>query len=379
MKPDIWIPVTQLMDHAIMDGIFPGAVLLVGTGEQIRLAWAAGVANHCTGQRVSLETVFDLASLTKPLATTLAVMKLVQTGQLSLETRLGDVLPDFRSTSKHGIQLRHLLLHTAGLPAHRHYYRILSSLAFDERKRGLRRMLVEEPLVRPIGSQSEYSDIGFMILCWVVESMARVRLDRYVSREIYDPLGVQDLFFVDLGTAKPEAPFAATERCPWRKSLMVGAVSDDNAWATGGIDGHAGLFGTAGAVYALLKVLLNSFHGRPALPGGPATTVFQPSLVRRFLRRDDHARRTLGFDTPSPHNSSSGKYFSANTVGHLGFTGTSFWMDLDRNITVILLTNRVHPDRDNNRIRAFRPRLHDTVMKTLLFGGRPRDYLGKKD
>jgi len=166
---------------------------------------------------------------------------------------------------------------------------------------------------------------------------------------------------MDPAIPKKDVLFAATECCPWRKALMEGTVSDDNAWVTGGIDGHAGLFGTAEDVYGLLKTLLSAYNGK-------MDTLFRPELVQAFFKRDAVSSRALGFDTPSLEGSSSGRLFSVNTVGHLGFTGTSFWMDLDRAIVAILLTNRIHPSRNNNRIREFRPILHDAVMKTLLEG-----------
>lgn len=362
MKPDIWIPVDGLMNRAMSEEVFPGAVLLVGGAERVFFKRAFGVANRFTGEPVTLGTVFDLASLTKPLATTLAVMYLIQTGALALETPLGEVLPSFHKTEKHTIQIRHLLYHTSGLPAHREYYSDLARLPMAERKTALRRLLAGEPLIRPIGMAPEYSDLGFMILCWVIEQVTHERLDRFVTEKIYRPLGLRNLFFMDLmdpAVPKKDQPFAATEVCPWRGSLMEGAVSDDNAWVTGGIDGHAGLFGTAQDVHELLKALMAAVDGKES-------PVFSPDIVQAFLRRDAVSSRALGFDTPDHQGSSSGTLFSANSAGHLGFTGTSFWMDLDRGIAVILLTNRVHPHRNNNRIRAFRPILHDAVMEIVL-------------
>ena len=330
-------------------------MLLSGTHEKVLYRKAFGDTDYISQQPVESETVYDLASLTKPLATTLAVLALVQDQKVSLNTCLGDLLPEFRGSPKAAIEFRHLLYHTSGLPAHRHYYRKLQHLPMADRKPALRRLLLAEPLVRPIGEKSEYSDLGFMLLCWCVEALSRTRLDRYVMARIYHPLHLRDLFFVDLEGAPVQANFAPAEACPWRNTLIRGAVSDDNAWVTGGIDGHAGLFGTVGDVYHLLKALLLSFLGQPNDVG------FSASLMAEFFARDAQSGRALGFDMPSK-NSSSGRYFSKNTVGHLGFTGTSFWMDLDRCVIVVLLTNRVHPDRGNYLIRKFRPILHDAVM-----------------
>jgi CubicO group peptidase (beta-lactamase class C family) len=160
----------------------------------------------------------------------------------------------------------------------------------------------------------------------------------------------------------PVAEFAATERCPWRGILLEGVVHDDNAYSVGGIEGHAGLFGTAGDVLDLLSELMAVYQG------SVSTGVFDVDLTRYFLSLNEQNGRALGFDAPSSKGSSCGRYFSKRTVGHLGFTGTSFWMDLDRAIIVILLTNRIHPSRDNDRIKDFRPKLHDAVMKIFANG-----------
>jgi serine-type D-Ala-D-Ala carboxypeptidase len=205
-----------------------------------------------------------------------------------------------------------------------------------------------------------YSDIGFMILCWVIEQVSGNRLDRFVMKEIYHPLGLENLFFVDLDSTPRQAEFAATELCSWRNILLEGTVHDDNAYVLGGIQGHAGLFGTARDVLSLLSELMAAYLG------SSCAGVFDTDLIQMFFKQREHTGRALGFDTPSPIDPSCGQYFSKNTVGHLGFTGTSFWMDLDRNVTIILLTNRVHPSRNNNKIKAFRPKLHDRVMKELI-------------
>jgi len=173
------------------------------------------------------------------------------------------------------------------------------------------------------------------------------------------PWALKRYFFLPVDKMPPDAKFAATERCPWRDILLEGVVHDNNAYSVGGIEGHAGLFGTAGDVFDLLSELMAVYQG------AVSTGVFDIDLTQCFLSINKQNGRALGFDTPSSKDSSCGRYFSKRTVGHLGFTGTSFWMDLDRAIVVILLTNRVHPSRYNNRIKAFRPKLHDAVMENL--------------
>ena len=229
-----------------------------------------------------------------------------------------------------------------------------------QRRDALHRMLVDEPLVHPIGDRVLYSDLGFMILAWLIEYAGGLPLDRFVSEKIYQPLGVDNLFFAAGTDSQARDMFAATEMCSWRNRLLVGQVHDENAYVVGGVQGHAGLFGTAAAVHKLLSELLFSYHG------DPGRSLFHTDLVRLFFERLPGAERTLGFDMPAAEKSSAGSLFSTDTVGHLGFTGTSFWMDLNRSIIVILLTNRVHPTRENEAIKTFRPQLHDEVMGEIL-------------
>lgn len=354
--------VDTLMHKAVADNVFPGGVLLVSKGNTMVFFEAYGLANINTRLPMKKGTLFDLASLTKPLATTLAVMRLIQQDFLALHQTLDSVLPEFKNTAKETITIRQLLSHSSGLPDHRPYYVELRELPFDQRRAALRDCLVREPLISPVGEITLYSDLGFMILCWVVERISGKRLDHFVADEIYRPLGIDTkghLFFVDLGLPPRRYEFAATELCPWRKILLNGVVHDDNAYAAGGIEGHAGLFGTAAAVNTLLLELVSAFNGQSK------TQVIQRELLHTFFQKQGKSDMALGFDTPSEHHSSCGIFFPRKSVGHLGFTGTSFWIDLERSIVVILLSNRVHPHRNNDKIKAFRPILHNAVMKSL--------------
>jgi CubicO group peptidase (beta-lactamase class C family) len=268
-------------------------------------------------------------------------------------------LPEFERSDKAGIKLKNLLYHDSGLPDYRPYYKALKRTARDSRKSALRKLLVQEPLVNPIGKAVIYSDLGFMILAWVVEDISGQRLDHFVAEEIYQPLGLNNLFFVSRDLAEPRGHFAATENCPWRKKILEGQVHDENAYVIGGVAGHAGLFGTADNIYRLLIELLCIYRGQTK------SALFHKDLLHRFFKRLPGTDKALGFDMPSVTGSSCGCGFSQNSVGHLGFTGTSFWMDLERSVIVILLTNRVHPSRENEDIKKFRPVLHDTVRKTM--------------
>jgi CubicO group peptidase (beta-lactamase class C family) len=306
------------------------------------------------------DTLFDLASLTKPLATVLAIMTLVRQGRLDLDEPCATNCPELAGTDKAALTPRHLLTHRSGLPPWRPYFMQLRELPGHERLAALRRCLVKEPLLFAPGDRSDYSDLGFMLLHWVAERLSGESLDRFIRRNVYQPLGIRDLYFNDaLGGGVNPQKYAATQLCPWRHRLMIGTVDDDNAWISGGVAGHAGLFGTAGAVGELVAALLAADRG------DPGKGVFDPDLVRSFLSADPHERWALGFDTPSESGSSAGRYFPPDSVGHLGFTGTSFWVHRRRGIIVVLLTNRVHPWRYNAGIKAFRPRLHDAVMEAL--------------
>jgi CubicO group peptidase (beta-lactamase class C family) len=352
--------VKAMMRKAVADGVFPGAVLLVARNEEVLLHEAWGMADLSSRDAVLRETVFDLASLTKPLATTLAVMRLIQKDLLELETPMPMVLPGMEDTDKAGVTVRHLLSHASGWPAWQPFFERLRTLPEEERRPHLARYLAEVPMVASPGEVFLYSDLDFLALGLMVEACSGMRLDCFAREEIFRPLGIADLFFNPLDEPPAARRYAATEQCPWRGLVLRGAVHDDNAYALNGVAGHAGLFGTAGGVQALLQALLRIYRGEDDIGWLPK------SLVQTMWTRVGNSGWTLGFDTPAARGSSSGRHFSANSVGHLGFTGTSFWLDLERGISVVLLTNRVHPSRSNVGIRGFRPRIHDAIMEWLL-------------
>ena len=351
--------VDSVMRQAIDEKIFPGGVLLVSQKGKIVLFNAYGFAHLSAHAPMTKETIFDLASLTKPLATTLAVMRLVQQQRVELQKPLDNLLPEFQNTDKAKIKLKHLLYHTSGLPDYRPYYKVLQGIPPNNRRKALRKLLMQEPLIHPIGKQVVYSDLGFMILAWVIERISGRRLDHYVYDEIYQQLGLKNLFFITPDVSGRPGHFAATENCAWRNKVLTGQVHDENAYVVGGIEGHAGLFGTAENIHRLLVELLLAYHGQMS------SALFPQDLLHRFFKRLSGTDKALGFDTPNLLDASCGRAFSRNSVGHLGFTGTSFWMDLERCVIAILLTNRVHPSRENDGIKKFRPKLHDAVINAL--------------
>jgi serine-type D-Ala-D-Ala carboxypeptidase len=352
-----------LMQAGVRDKIFPGGVLLASKAGRVVFFKAYGYADIFSKRKMTENTLFDLASLTKPLAVTPAVIRLVQEGRIQLDQEISEIIPEFGATDKKMITVRQLLSHTSGLPDYVPYYKEVGDGPFVQRQNVLRQLLLQTPLKNPIGETMVYSDVGFMILNWLVERLVHMRLNTYVRQVVYAPLNLDvenGLFFVDLNQEPPMKNFAATEYCPWRKRLLCGMVHDENAYAAGGVEGHAGLFGNAGMIHCLLSAFLSIYHqdDKPEM--------FCRDLLRLFLARHDRTERALGFDTPSEKNSSAGEYFSKESVGHLGFTGTSFWMDLKRCLIVILLTNRIHPTRKNEQIRQFRPMLHNAVMASLI-------------
>ena len=232
-----------------------------------------------------------------------------------------------------------------------------------ERKRILREWIIQEPFAYEPGKGCLYSDLGFMILEWIVEASTGITLKRFVEKNFYVPLSFKRTFFNENNGEErfSRDEFAPTEDCPWRKKVIQAVVHDDNAYAMGGYSGHSGLFGTAEDVYGIVNVLREHYLGE-------RDDHFKPETVRTFFTRQRTVKEStwaMGWDTPSAYGSSSGRFFSRQSVGHLGFTGTSIWMDLEKDVVVIFLSNRVHPTRDNVKIRRFRPRLHDLVMKEV--------------
>ena len=368
--------VEDAFKEAVTQGVFPGAVLLVGRGDEIVYEHAFGSRSLVpTSTPMYTSTIFDLASLTKPLATTVAIMLLVSEKNISLDDRVTRFVPTFGIFDKHAVTFRHLLNHSSGLPDWKPYYEdVLESekggkvnfVASRAAKQHVFAEIHREKPVSPTGARSVYSDLDFIILGEVVEAISGGTLDRFCQDRIFTPLGLRGMFFIDLTQLDTqwlqpvEELIAPTEDCPWRKKIICGEVHDDNAYAMGGVAGHAGLFSSARDIHQLLACLDGCRRGE--------NTFLPQALIQEFVSRDESVKNStyaLGWDTPSENKSSSGECFSLHSVGHLGFTGTSIWWDLEKNCHVVLLSNRVHPTRKNEKIREFRPYIHDLIMKTL--------------
>lgn len=319
--------------------------------------------------------VFDLASVSKVVSTATLVATLVQRGWLQWNTPVRSLAPDF----PHGpfgreVTLAHLLSHTAGFEAWHPYWERLRERAAHHGKAGLtefpialRQQWMREELRRHppqvvAGERAVYSDLSFLWLGFILQDLLKQRLDRAAEQLVWDPMGVRlhyrpmDKKSVARGRASA-AQYVATEDCPWRGEILQGQVHDDNTWAMGGIAGHSGVFGSAEEVLRFARGLSGGFLSREVL-----------SAMWSRVAEPAGCERTLGWDTPSLSGSVAGSGFSTWTVGHLGFTGTSLWMDVHRGVAVALLTNRVHPTREGGsaeRIRAFRPRVHDALWRDL--------------
>ena len=364
--------------RGVSAGAFPGAVVLVGNSAGTLCHRAYG-HRALAPERLPMmpDTVFDLSSLTKPMATTTAMMLLVRDGRVRLDDPACTVIPEFGRGARAAVTFRQLLNHTSGLPAWKPYYETVIPVtqavseprrSFDKAwKARIQRRVHDEELVAPPGEKHLYSDLGFILLGEAIERLSGRPLDRFCQDEIFAPLGLASTFFVDLSGSAPEPrpcagrTIAATEDCARRRKILCGEVHDDNAFAMGGVAGHAGVFSSAPDVHRFLRFLGRCYEDAEPdfLPG---------AVVREFLdaeRTLPGQTHVLGWDTPSSERSSSGRHFSARTVGHLGFTGTSIWWDLERDVHVVFLTNRVHPSRDNAAIREYRPLVHDAVMEGL--------------
>ncbi len=365
--------ISRAMQAGVDNNVFPGAVLLFSMHKKILFHEAFGLADIDEKNPVCTDTFFDLASLTKPLAAAMALVQLMERGKLSFDQTLsqlwaGGLMGNKRlPPDKADITIDMLMRHTSGLPAHRDYFRAISVNALD-RQEQLRHMVLSEPLEYRPGVRQVYSDLGYILLAWIIESACGRPLNEFVRDNVYRPLGITDLFFNHI---LPEcrsfsdscSRFASTENCPWRRKVLKGEVHDDNAWISGGIEGHAGLFGSAAGVHSLCLELLAALNSKTG-------TVLDPDILSRCVRREGTFSMVAGFDTPAPVASSCGRFFSRRTIGHLGYTGTSFWIDPDSMVIVVLLTNRVHPSRENTRIKKFRPLIHDLIMASLVSGNK---------
>jgi CubicO group peptidase (beta-lactamase class C family) len=347
----------SIVQSGINRGIYPGAVLVVGRRDRVLLAKGFG---HVEWRAASPEpspdsTLWDLASLTKVVGTTPALMTLVEQGRVDLETPVSHYLPRFTGGGREAVTVRQLLDHTSGLPSYLEFFRLSST------RDSAVALLYRTPLRRPPGTAAEYSDLNFLLLGLLVEQVSGAPLDQFVTRAVLEPAGMRHTLY------RP-GNSAATNAAPtgqWRGHSMCCRVNDQNAARFGGAAGHAGLFSTGMDLARYARLWLNG----GALEG---RRIFDPTVVRTFLTpAEPTSTRLLGWERPDPHDqddSAYGHLLSANAFGHTGWTGTLLWMDPDRDLFLVFLTNRSYGPRIGHSIRALRgirSALADALVREL--------------
>jgi beta-glucosidase-like glycosyl hydrolase/CubicO group peptidase (beta-lactamase class C family) len=352
-------PAYDVIEKAIADKAFPGATLAVGYKDRVSLHAFGKLSYDAKSPQVNLRTMYDVASLTKVIVTTTLVEKLVEgdfKSPLNLDAPIERYLPEWGSGPqpewRHRVTVRHLMTHTSGLPPFKEYWRT------SKGKEDTLRMIFAEPLEYEPGTKMVYSDLGIILMAEIIQRLTGQPLDDLANEYIFTPLGMRDSMYKPPKKLWPL--IAPTEfDANYRHRLIQGEVHDENAYAIGGVSGHAGVFSTAPDLAAFCQMLLNGgvyAHNR----------ILRRATIAQFTAPQELAKgtRTLGWVVPT-EGSSSGHYFSPHSFGHTGFTGTSIWIDPDRQVFVVLLTNRVNPTRENHKIAEVRPALHDAVMQAL--------------
>lgn len=371
MTPALGTILDSIMNVALAEGAAPGAALAVGRhGRLVHLRGYGRIDTAQASAAVTDSTLFDMASLTKVIATTTAAMILEQEGWLDLDRPVHEILPGLNAPDKAGITVRMLLSHSGGFISGAPLWRDAAGRA------EFLRTMNERPLAYAPGDSSIYSDWDLILTGWIIEEITGRPLDVFLEERVWRPLGMRDTGFNPLTTAAvpagehctvtlrsghPLLPrIAATEQdTVYRHRPIHGIVHDENACALGGVAGHAGLFSSARDLSVFAHMMLNGgeYNG---------VRILDPNTIARWTaRQNPHSSRALGWDTPSPR-SSAGQYFSARSFGHTGFTGTSIWMDPERGLFVVLLTNRVNPTRRNFRHEPLRRDIADAVQAAVM-------------
>lgn len=356
--------IDRALHNAIENGAAPGIALLVDHNGEVVYRQSLGYAQVYPDHRdLREDTIFDLASLTKVIATTTAVMLLVRDKQLNLLDPVKKYIPELLNEQ---MTFLHLLTHSAGFPDHLPLYEDVqqeadrrhdeSFIGSSDAKKFVIAKVCQTELIYTPGQFSKYSDLGIILLGHAIERISGTTLDAYCDERIFRPCGMTTTFFQP-GNVMREGDYAATERCEWRHRVICGQVHDENAYAMGGVAGHAGLFSTLDDVRRCMLKLLHCYTGEDEMIPKP--------LIRKFFSRQnlvEGSTRALGWDTPAQTTFSGGTLLSEKSVGHTGFTGTSIWFDLKRKLLMLLFSNRVHPSRNNQTFINMRPKIHDTIV-----------------
>jgi len=363
--------VDHIIQSAIKNGLFPGAALGVVVDNAILARKFYGRHAFAPWTRhVDYSSLFDLASLTKPLCTALAVATLVQDGLVYLNQSIGDFFQHI-SKEKTKITIQHLLTHSSGLEAWFPIYNVLNGKQSQKvpGRGGLDlacKLILERPLAYQTGQKALYSDLGFMLLAQIVEQVAGQNLWKFVNRRLYLPLDLTRIGAFGHPPSHQLDLFVPTGVCPVRKRMCWGEVNDLNAWTIGGLPGHAGLYSNLDDLLAFLSAIMKCCLGHRA-----SRLALKNTILGSFLNYRSGSKSVnwaLGFDRPSFEFSSSGHLFSKNSVGHLGYTGTSFWMDLDAGIIVVFLSARTFPfdlAEDKRIMKDLRTCLHDRIREIV--------------
>ena len=337
-----------MLDQARADSAFPGAYAVVGNHAGILAEYGVGHLDWKPSPTPDAHTLWDMASLTKVVGTTSAVMQFVESGRIALDAPVQRYLPAWTGRNKEKVTIRHLLTHTSGLPSFKPY----DTLTTDPDS--MAKLMFATPLDTTPGARMVYSDIGAYTFGRVVEEVSGQSLDLYLHDHVFEPLGMHETMFRPPIALRPR--IAPTEIDPKRGGLVRGMVHDERAYYLGGVSAHAGLFSSAHDLARFARMYLSGGQ----LDG---VRIFSAATIRTFTTRQVEAR-ALGWEKPNGTNS-AGHRMPENAFGHTGFTGTSIWMDPDDDVFVILLSNRVNPSRSNNRIGRVRIALADTVMALM--------------
>ncbi len=343
----------EIFDEAIKNGTFPGGVLLVGDHEKVIFEKSYGTLSKDSKERVSNDTIYDLASMTKVVATTPAIMKLIEDGNLRLYDPVSLFLDEFKTEEKREIRIFHLLTHTSGLPSYSEGWKYAKG-------KDLMKVINSTIPINPVGAKYLYSCLNFITLMEVVEKISGRRFDEFTKSEIFIPLGMVYTAF------KPPKKWKMAPTSEREGRILCGDVDDELAYYLGGVSGNAGLFSNVSDLYNYAKMYLNhGMHGDQK--------IFSKETIDAFTCEafnDDQNRRALGWDMKGLA-CSCGDLMTEYAFGHTGFTGTSIWIDPQIDITVILLTNRVNISRRENqeKIIRFRPLLHNYIVANRRFLG----------
>jgi CubicO group peptidase (beta-lactamase class C family) len=354
-NPEYLDSLSIYLNKAISDSAFPGCAISIGHRGKLILEQSFG---HYTydihSSKVEVNSIFDLASLTKVVATTTTAMILYDQGRLNLDQKVIEIVPEFTGGEKDEVTIRHILTHTSGLPGWVRFYLDL------EGKERIVQEICDTELINEPGTTYVYSDLGMILVQKILETIAQKPLDQLVRDYVTTPLNMNRTFYnPDSGLIKQIVP---TEISEWHQKLVHGFVHDENTYVMGGVSGHAGLFSTVQDLSIFCQMYLNNgFYDNKR--------IIKAETINLFTSRQDiveGSTRALGWDTRSEEHSMAGEYMSMSAFGHSGFTGTTVWIDPENQVFIVFLSNRVYPTRENRKISGVRPIVHNYVMKSIL-------------